>query len=96
MHFYLYQFEVTFSGSIMNVYKNAFIMALATMPMCLLIGVLVYVTTTFVMSFLTPIAILLLTFVCWMSFMRFGIDFYSARVIKNKIMPKFETPEEDE
>lgn len=96
MHFYIYQLEVTFKGSIAQVYKNAFIMAFATMPMCILIGLVIYSATTYLMGFLAPLGVLTAAFLCWISFMRFGIDFYSARIIKRMILPKFEEPEEDD
>lgn len=86
MHFYLYQFVVTFENKLRVTYKNALIMAIATMPMNLILTLVVAVFTYFVFSLLTPIAIVLLTFLCWLSFMRFPIDFYSARVIKRKLI----------
>ena len=96
MHFYIYQFEVTFSGSIISVYKNSLIMTLATLPMCILISAIIYFITTFIMSFLTPLGVILVAFLCWISFMRFAIDFYSARVIEKKLISKMKAPEEDD
>lgn len=96
MHFYIYEFEVTFQSSILQVYKNALIMAMATLPMCILIGAIIYVISTYLLGFLTPIGIILVALLCWVSFMRFIVDFYSARVIKKRILPKFEEPGEDD
>lgn len=96
MHFYIYEFEVTFEGGILQVYKNSLIMAVATIPMCILIGALIYLLSTYLLGFLTPAGIILVAFLCWISFMRFIVDFYSARVIKKRILPKFEEPEEGE
>lgn len=96
MHFYIYQLEVTFKGSVLQVYKNAALMAFATMPMCILIGLVIYFATTYFMGFLAPLGVLTVAFLCWISFMRFGIDFYSARIIKRMILPKFEEPKEDD
>lgn len=96
MHFYIYEFEVTFQSSILQVYKNALIMAMATLPMCILIGAIIYVISAYLLGFLTPIGIILVALLCWVSFMRFIVDFYSARVIKKRILPKFEEPGEDD
>ena len=97
IHFYLYQFAVTFENKLGEIYKNALIMAIATMPMNLILTVFVGVCTYFVFSMLTPIAIVLLTFLCFISFMRFPIDFCSARVIKRRLIgdEQEETEEEE-
>ena len=55
-----------------------------------------YFISTYLLGFLNPIGIILVAFLCWISFMRFIVDFYSARVIKKRILPKFEEPEEGE
>lgn len=55
-----------------------------------------YFISTYLLGFLTPAGIILVAFLCWISFMRFIVDFYSARVIKKRILPKFEEPEEGE
>ncbi len=96
MHFYMYEIEVTFSSGILEVYKNALIMAFATMPMCILLGIVIYLVSTFLLGFLTPVGIIVVAFLCWMSFMRFVVDFYSARFIKKRILPNFEKAEESD
>lgn len=96
MHFYLYQFAVTFENKLSATYKNALIMAFGTLPMCLILTAVVALITYFTFSFLTPFAIVLLSFVCWISFMRFPIDFYSARIIKRKIIASQTDGKEEE
>lgn len=94
MHFYLYEMEVTFENRIGTTYKNAFLMSFATFPMCLVIGTVIIVLSFLILRFLTPVAVLIVAFVCWMSFMRFIIDFYTARVIeKNFLQESKETNE---
>ena len=86
MHFYLYEMEVTFQNKISVIYKNSFIMAIATLPMCLLLGVIVIALSFLVLQCLTPIAVCVVAFVCWISLMRFIVDFYTARVIKKNFL----------
>ncbi len=94
MHFYMYEMEVTFKDGIVRLYKNSFLMAIATMPMCLLIDVIICFVSFTLLRFLTPVAILIVAFVCWISLMRFMVDFYTARVIKKNILSKYEETDE--
>lgn len=87
MHFYMYEFEVTFEGKLACVYKNSFIMAAATLPMCVLLGVIIFFISVNFLGHLSPIGIIFFALVFWMSVMRFIVDFYSARVIKRKLIP---------
>lgn len=96
MHFYMYQFAVTFENGIKDLYKNSLMMALATMPMNLLLSAVVFVLTYFAFSILTPVAIGLLVLLCWIGFMRFPIDFYSARIIKKRLIANRGNGEEAE
>lgn len=94
MHFYLYEMEVTFKNEIRTIYKNSFLMAIATLPACLGIGAIIIVLSFVVLRFLTPVAICIIAFLCWISFMRFMVDFYTARVIeKNFLQEHKETNE---
>ena len=94
MHFYLYEIEVTFKDGILRLYKNAFLMAFATMPMCLLMGAVIVLISFVLLSFLTPVAIMIVAFILWISVMRFMVDFYTARVIKKQILPRYENTDE--
>lgn len=88
MHFYMYEFLVTFNVKLTDVYKNSLIMTFAALPMNLFFVVFVFVVTYLGFSFLTPIAIILVTLLFWISFMRFPIDFYAARLIKRELIDK--------
>lgn len=82
MHFYMYEMEVTFENGIRNLYKNAFLMAVATIPMCIVILAVICVLSFMLLRVFTPVAVLIVAALFWISFMRFIIDFYTARVIK--------------
>ncbi len=94
MHFYMYEFEITFKNSLLEVYKNSIIMAVATLPMCVLITFIIYFATVILLGFLNPLIVLIISALVWISIMRFAVDFYSARTIKRKILPKYENSEE--
>lgn len=96
MHFYLYEIEITFRNSFVQVYKNSIIMALATLPMCVLLTAIVYFATIILLGFLNPLIVLFVSALVWISIMRFAIDFYVARTIKKKILPKYENDDAEE
>jgi len=96
MHFYLYEMEVTFTNKLIGMYKNSFLMAVATLPMCLLITAIICIISFTLLSYLTPIAIIIVAFLCWISLMRFIIDFYAARAIKRNLLSKYEETDGEE
>ena len=69
-------------------------MAFATMPMCILIGAVIVLISFALLGFLTPVAITVVAFIFWISVMRFMVDFYTARVIKKQILPRYENTDE--
>ena len=82
MHFYIYEMEVTFENGIRNLYKNAFLMSIATLPMCIVILAIICILSFIFLRVFNPVAILMVAALFWISFMRFIIDFYTARVIE--------------
>lgn len=96
MHFYLYEMEVTFTNKLIGMYKNSFLMAVATLPMCLLVTAIICVISFTLLSYFTPIAIIIVAFLCWISLMRFIIDFYAARAIKRNLLSKYEETDGEE
>lgn len=94
MHFYLYEMEVTFKDGILRLYKNSFLMTFATFPPCIAIMAVIVVLSYVFLHFLTPIAVVITSFVFWISVMRFTADLYTARVIKKNLLTKFENTEE--
>lgn len=94
MHFYLYEMAITFKDGILRLYRNSFLMSFATFPACLVIGVAIIALSFLLLRYLTPAAICIVAFVCWISIMRFIVDFYTARVIeKNFLQEDNETNE---
>lgn len=94
-HFYVYQIMVTIQCKTMQLYKNAFMLALGKMPMNLLLTVisaglmiLMYVV------FGNPLLAMIATLVVWFSVARFPIEFYAARTIDKIVqnMPKNPVP----
>lgn len=91
MHYYVYEFAVTFENKALDTIKNSFIMAAASMPMNLFLTLFVSLVTYLAFGFFTPIAIVFLSLFFWISLMRFPIDFYAARVIKRKLINNIQT-----
>lgn len=85
-HFYLHQLMVTFKCSIKQLYKNAFILAFAKLPMNLLFAVLGAGLFLVVFMFINPLGALLLSALIWVSMIRFPAEFYAARVIEREIL----------
>lgn len=86
MHYYIYELTVTFENKFMTTVRNSFILASATIPMNLVLSVITAFITLFLFGYLTPLAMVFATLFFWFGFMRFPIDFYSARLIKRKLI----------
>lgn len=86
MHYYVYEFGVTFENRVRKTLKNALITAVAMLPANLFLTIFVIAVTLYVFRFFTPFLIILLSFLLWISFMRFPIDFYAARMIKRRFI----------
>lgn len=86
MHFYMYEFEVTFENKIKEIYKNSLLMAIATVPMIILIGGIICLLSYFMLGILPSAGVIIIAFLCWVGLMRFIIDFYAARYIKRHFL----------
>ncbi|MDD6214717.1 MAG: hypothetical protein PUB42_06015 [Firmicutes bacterium] len=95
MHFYIYQFIVTFENKIGTLIKNSMLMALANLPMNVLLCAVVTIISFFLFNVMTPLGAMIVSFVCWISFMRFPLDFYAARIIKRKLIGEQERHNEE-
>lgn len=86
LHYYVYEFGVTFDNGVRNTLKNALITGIATLPANLFLTIFAVGATMLVFERLTAFSSILLTFLMWISFMRFPIDFYAARMIKRRFI----------
>ena len=96
MHYYIYEFCVTFENGIWKTFKNALVMGFAMFPANLLLTILVTAVTVFAFMTLPPFLIIMLMFLIWISFMRFPIDFYVARMIKRRFIDNEKNAEDKE
>ena len=86
LHYYAYEFCVTFENGVRNTIKNALITGIATLPANLFLTIFAVGVTVLVFERLTAVSIILLLVFVWISFMRFPIDFYAARMIKRRFI----------
>lgn len=86
MHYYVYELGVTFENKTFKTIKNALIIGIATLPACLLLTVFVVALSLLVFSRLVGFVIIFIAFLFWISFMRFPIDFYAARMLKRRFI----------
>ena len=86
MHFFMYEFEITFENKIKEIYKNSFLLAIVTLPMVVLLGGIICILSYFVLGILPSAGIIIISFLFFIGLMRFIIDFYSARYIKKHFL----------
>lgn len=86
MHYYIYELSVTFENKLGKTFKNALVMGVATLPANLFLTIFVILITFFAFERLASFLIIVLLFLIWISFMRFPIDFYTARMIKRNFI----------
>ena len=94
MHFFMYEFEITFENKVKDIYKNSLLMAIAHSPMCVLLGGIICFLAYILLGSLTGMGIVLISFLIWVVAMRFVIDFYVARVIKRDFLKEVKESEE--
>lgn len=87
MHFYIYQFMVTFSSKLTQLYKNALIFSLAQLPFSILLAALAIVINFIMFSYLHPMFVVFIDFILGISIMRFPIEYCAARAIEKKLLP---------
>ncbi len=86
--FYIYQLMITFENTVFELYKNAVILSLMSLPQNVLYIIIVMALSYFVFMSLTPIVSLIIAFLLWISVMRFVVEFGAARKIKSKLLDK--------
>ena len=95
MHYYIYELSVTFENSITKTLTNAIAISIVTLPQNIVLTAFITVLTMVFFDILTPFSIILLLFLFWISFMRFPVDFYAARMIKRKFIDTNGSEESD-
>lgn len=91
MHAYIYQLTVTFEGSVGQTLRNAVMLTVAKLPMNLLLTAIGAGLFVLAFLFVNPVVSALIFIFLWMTFIRFPMEFYAARVIQREILdnPKF-------
>ena len=79
---------ITFENTVFELYKNAVILSLMSLPQNVLYIIIVMALSYFVFMSLTPIVSLIIAFLLWISVMRFLVEFGAARKIKSKLLDK--------
>lgn len=86
--FYLYQLMITFENSVLQLYKNAFILALSNMLTNFLVSAVIIILNFLIFFTFTPIVSIILAVIGWTAIMRFAAEFRPARCIKRQIIDK--------
>lgn len=87
-HMYFYQFTITFENNFKETFTNSFIMALTKLPMSILL-MLIPTVLTFVFAMIFQITFVwIIIAVCWISFLRYPLEFYASRTISKKLLDK--------
>ena len=86
MHYYVYELGVTFENKTFKTIKNALIIGIATLPACLLLTIFIVALSLLAFGHLVGFVIIFIAFLLWISFMRFPIDFYAARMLKRRFI----------
>lgn len=92
MHFYIYQIMITFECTIKQLYKNALIFAIASLPMNLFLTILNAAVLFSLYFLLNPMFAIIIDLVLLPILMRFPIEFYAARKIKKVALGDEEKP----
>lgn len=85
MHMYTYQIMVTYECNFRTLLKNSFVMAMAKLPMNILLMVVTCAVMVIPMMYLNPVICILFYMIVGMMFARYPLEFYSARVIERNI-----------
>ena len=89
-HYYIYQLMVTVELKTKDLYKNAFLLALATAPVNIVLTVIISALCVGVYILLEPDIAIVLSFFIVMGALRFPIEFYAQSVIKRKLLSNTE------
>ena len=79
---------ITFENTVFELYKNAVILSLMSLPQNVLYIIIVMALSYVIFMSLTPVVSLIAAFLLWISVMRFVVEFGAARKIKSKLLDK--------
>ena len=101
MHYYIYQFMVTFTEKTTRLYRNALIFAISQLPMCIFLTLLTLAISFLMFNTLNPVFAMFLNIFIGMTLMRFPIEYRAARAVEKKLLPKapqitYDEPDEGE
>ena len=94
MHFYIYQLMITFENTIPNLFKNAFILAITTMPVNIILLAIDFLIIFMIFNFFNPVVSLILGFLIVVNLTRFVLEFYAQSIIKKRILDNILAKEE--
>ena len=77
---------ITFENTVFELYKNAVILSLMSLPQNVLYIIIVMALSDVIFMSLTPVVSLIAAFLLWISVMRFLVEFGAARKIKAKLI----------
>lgn len=86
MHAYIYQMMVKFKCSIGQLLRNGAILAIAKLPMNVLLTAIGAALFIAAFAFINPVVALIVFFFLWLSMIRFPMEFYAIRVIDREII----------
>lgn len=86
--FYIYQLMITFENTIFELYKNAVILSLMSVPQNVLYIIIVIALSYLLFMALAPVVSTIIAFLLWISVMRFLVEFGAVRKIKSKLLDK--------
>lgn len=85
MHYYIHQLIVTFENKLKDVYKNALLFAMSSVPQNLLLTAFIIAVLYSVCNNLTPFIVMIVSLVLLISFLRFPVEFFVYRTINKTL-----------
>ncbi len=85
MHIHIYQLMITYECKIIDLYKNAFVIAFAKLPLNLILSIISILITLTLFIYIEATFSLFLFLILFYSIVRFPLDFYAARTINRLI-----------
>ncbi len=82
MHIYMYPFMVTMELNLSDIFKNSLILTLVYIPQNIVIIFLTSAVTFLIFSTYNLAFAAIITLLCWISFVRYPIEYFSAKKIK--------------